>query len=286
MTPKHRFNVRPEPRHRKKVNHPAVLATSPTAVITLPQTGVLKAAGVVPPVYDQGSEGSCTSNAWAQGLRTVRNIQKLGPFEPSRQFIYAHERMLDGDLNQDAGAQVGDGARVLTDIGVCSESTWPYISNNVFQAPSKDADVEASAHKLAAYVTVDCTPEGVAVQLSQGRPVVFAFSVPQSFESSGPGSVGSTGIMSSDTSGPKIGGHCVLAVDYVITSRGVTYTRPWYQKLMHAILGTPLGGGFDGYFWVCNPWGTSWGQDGWFQMPFSVFRQLAFDPFAVCLASA
>ena len=50
-----------------------------------------------PPVYDQGSLGSCTANAIAAAFQFELMKQNLPVFNPSRLFIYYNERVLEGD---------------------------------------------------------------------------------------------------------------------------------------------------------------------------------------------
>jgi C1A family cysteine protease len=77
----------------------------------------------MPPVYDQGRLGSCTGNAWAGLVQSLRraNRPKVADWVPSRLFIYYGERALEGHVRQDAGAAIADGAKVLTHSGVCPE---------------------------------------------------------------------------------------------------------------------------------------------------------------------
>ena len=122
------------------------------------------------------------------------------------------------------------------------------------------------------------------VQLAQGRPCVFGFNVQESFESS---EMARTGIMQMPKHGEaSLGGHCVVALDYVMTKRStVTQPSPWWARTLRYILGMHSSDNSQGYFWVMNSWGEGWGQSGWFQMPFEVFVAVAFDPYAMESAS-
>src|SRR5215510_6651839 len=80
-----------------------------------------------PPVYDQGQLGSCTGNAIAAAVQFAREKQKLQPdFVPSRLFIYYGERVIEGSVESDSGAQIRDGIKVVAKLGAPPESDWPY----------------------------------------------------------------------------------------------------------------------------------------------------------------
>src|SRR5580693_7139532 len=71
-----------------------------------------------PPVYDQGQLGSCTGNAIAGAIEFERMKQKLAPnFVPSRLFIYYNERVIEGTVATDSGAQIRDGIKTVAQIG-------------------------------------------------------------------------------------------------------------------------------------------------------------------------
>jgi C1A family cysteine protease len=75
-----------------------------------------------PPPYDQGQLGSCTGNAIAGAIQFERRKQMLTPdFTPSRLFIYYNERVIEGTVNVDSGAQIRDGVKSVVKQGVCSE---------------------------------------------------------------------------------------------------------------------------------------------------------------------
>jgi hypothetical protein len=67
--------------------------------------------------------GSCTENAIASGLREyllLKDGQTLTRL--IRLFLYWHERrQLEGTVNDDSGAYIRDGMKVLNKIWVCPE---------------------------------------------------------------------------------------------------------------------------------------------------------------------
>src|SRR5579871_6521315 len=65
-----------------------------------------------PPVYDQGQLGSCTANGIAGAIEFDQRKQGVKDFVPSRLFIYYNERVIEGHVNEDSGAQIRDGVKV------------------------------------------------------------------------------------------------------------------------------------------------------------------------------
>jgi C1A family cysteine protease len=205
----------------------------------------------MPPIVDQGQAGSCTANALSGALGFLEsqalrnkisspeefNSNTFVPF--SRLFIYYNERILEGDPLDDGGAQIRDGIKTLAQYGGCDENIWPYDLNNLFVKPNDPCYTEASQHKISAYYSLDNDLYQLKHALASGSPVIFGFTVYSSFENS---EVANTGIMSMPQLTDDVeGGHAVLMVGY---------------------------NDQDQYFIVRNSWGTSWGQQGYFLMPY------------------
>jgi len=75
---------------------------------------------------DQGSLGSCTANAIASGLREYWEEQAGNLTPLSRLWLYWQERNIEGSVNEDSGAEIRDGMKVLQQIGCAPEVDWPY----------------------------------------------------------------------------------------------------------------------------------------------------------------
>jgi C1A family cysteine protease len=194
--------------------------------------------------YDQGQLGSCTANAIAGAMEFDLIKEKVqDPFTPSRLFIYYNERALEGTIRQDAGAQIRDGVKSVAKLGAPPEKLWPYSDQNPgpFQKkPSAAIYKEAAKHTVSAYQRVARVLTQMKGCLAAGFPFVFGFTVYESFESP---EVTRTGVL--QMPGPKenvMGGHAVLAMGYDDAS-----TR----------------------FRVRNSWGTTWGDKGYFTMPYA-----------------
>ncbi|HTV56328.1 MAG TPA: hypothetical protein VMI06_15605, partial [Terriglobia bacterium] len=135
-------------------------------------------AGLNLPVYDQGDLGSCTANAGVLYRRFL--AQRFSQYSPadqdlSRLFLYYQERVLQGDVDSDGGAEVRDAFRVLANTGVCSEAADPYnvaLFDNA-AANGSQADVaDAVKYRIGAYhrildmdIARQCLASGYAIEL-------------------------------------------------------------------------------------------------------------------------
>ena len=192
-----------------------------------------------PPVYDQGQLGSCTANAIAGAIEFDRKKQSLADFVPSRLFIYYNERVMEGTVSSDAGAQIRDGIKSVAKIGAPSETDWPYNIKKFASKPPAKAYSHAKLDRGVQYQRVVQSLQQMQGCLASGFPYVFGFTVYQSFESQ---TVAKTGIMPMPAAREKkLGGHAVLAVGYDAAKRMMI---------------------------VRNSWGPDWGQAGYFMMPF------------------
>jgi C1A family cysteine protease len=205
-------------------------------------------------VYDQGNLGSCTANAIAGALEFDMMKQHEQAFTPSRLFIYYNERAKEGTVASDAGAAIRDGIKSVHKQGACSEEWWPYNIAAFAEEPPEACYQDALAHRSISYMRVHQSLSQMKACLAAGFPFAFGFSVYESFESD---AVAQTGIIPMPAHDEGVlGGHAVMAVGYDDAPQ-------WF---------------------VCrNSWGTDWGAQGYFYMPYSYLQSadLASDFWAI-----
>jgi C1A family cysteine protease len=80
------------------------------------------------PCYDQGNLGSCTGNAIAGAIEFALAKKKTDVFTPSRLFIYYNERVIEGTVDSDAGAQIRDGMKSVAGVGFAGKEAVPLPS--------------------------------------------------------------------------------------------------------------------------------------------------------------
>lgn len=188
------------------------------------------------PIYDQGNLGSCTANAIGAAFEYELRRQHLGDFTPSRLAIYYGERSIEGTIMSDAGAMIRDGMKVIAHDGAASESLWPYEINRFTQMPPQEYFTNAALRQAVSYERVDQTEDAIKRALVAGYPVIFGFSVFESFESAEVARSGTVPMPKKNEQ--MLGGHAVLMTGY-------TKTRVR----------------------VRNSWGDVWGHHGLFTMP-------------------
>jgi nucleoside phosphorylase len=192
-----------------------------------------------PPVYNQGQLGSCTGNGIAGAIEFDQRKQGTKTFTPSRLFIYYNERVMEGTVSQDSGAQVRDGIKSVATLGAPPESDWPYDIQKFADQPPGNAYADAKLDLVSSYARVAQDLMQMQGCLAEVYPFVFGFTVYESFESE---AVAQTGIVPMPASGETVvGGHCVVAVGYDDTKR---------------------------VFIIRNSWGTDWGIKGYCLMPY------------------
>lgn len=185
-------------------------------------------------VKNQSTLGSCTGHA------VGAYMEFLYPSRPnfSRLFLYYNGRAIDGTTAEDAGAQIRSVVKATSKLGGCRETLDPYDIKKFAQRPSNEAFEDGLRSKIGSYARITSL-NALRGALADGKPVVFGFMVYEGFESE---EVAKTGILQMPGKDETCyGGHAVLAVGYDDNKKRVI---------------------------VRNSWGRSWGQKGYFTMPY------------------
>lgn len=193
------------------------------------------------PIEDQGRLGSCTGQAVAGAIELLNNREGK-PIDVSRLYIYYYERLLEGTVHYDSGAYIRDGIKATYKYGAPLEKLWPYNITQFRTQPSQPAISDGAKRKVTLYErAVDFN--ACINALANGYPVIIGFLVYASFMSN---TLARTGIMPYPK--PKeslLGGHAVLLVGYNNSKKT---------------------------FIARNSWGTTWGDKGYFYMPYQVIQ--------------
>jgi C1A family cysteine protease len=148
--------------------------------------------------------------------------------------------VIEGTVDSDSGAQIRDGIKSVASQGDCPESEWPYDTSKFTNKPPQKCFDDAVQHKAVQYQRTIRDLNQMKGCLASGYPFVFGFTVYQSFESQ---EVAKSGHASMPSPGEQsVGGHAVVAVGYDDSQ---------------------------GWFIVRNSWGTGWGMEGYFTLPYA-----------------
>lgn len=221
-----------------------------------------------PAVRDQGQIGSCTSFCGVEAYE-ISYFYKNGAYPTllSPAFIYYEERVniLHQKVTADNGANMVNIGQALQKYGDCFESLYVYPSSDRSTAyktpPSSGAISNALGYKALTYTMVN-SGDTTAVKnlLRNNVPVMMGFNVYdnvrtyQYFEALNTTSytynpLTSAGALAKGVS--LLGGHAVPLIGYDDTKKA---------------------------FLVQNSWGTSWGNNGFFYLPYSVFMSTKIVP--------
>jgi C1A family cysteine protease len=186
----------------------------------------------VPPIADQGGEGSCVAFGVAYAARSI-DWYKSHPGEWNKdinifspEFVY-NQIKLKKKCN--SGAYVVNALDFLKTKGVCTWNAMPYSDSDCSLMPNATQRSLAANYAIANYYTVPIDAEAIKTFLADNRPVIVAGPVNKDFTRQ------KNGDILDNFTGRSIGGHCYCIVGY--------------DDNLQA-------------FKFMNSWGTSWGTEG------------------------
>jgi len=211
----------------------------------------LAPTGFLPPIWDQGQQGSCTGHGCGRALAFVRAKQNEPPMDPSREFLYYNARRIEGSTDSDAGATIADVIAGAQRWGDVPYAQWPTDDAHLLVEPGPEVYAAASLNQ-AVKVTRVLGHNRASFEYHFkhcmsvfGVPIVFGFTVYDSFESDAVAKTGVVPMPRPDES--VLGGHCVAATAYDDAKRLVK---------------------------CANSWSAAWGDAGSFYLPYDFI----FDP--------
>jgi C1A family cysteine protease len=203
----------------------------------------------VPPVGDQGGEGSCV--AWGttyagrsinwQANHPATWSQSVNIFSP--EYVY---NQIKAKRSCTSGSYVTKGLDLLKSQGVCPWSSMPYTDVSCTTLPTTAQKTLAANYKIASYSTVTRTTAAIKAQLAAGKPVIVAGPVNSAFEYLANGAVLST------FSGSSLGGHCYCVVGYDDTKGAFKFMNSWSTSWAS-----------QGFGWIKYGYETTWWQEAY-----------------------
>ncbi len=194
-----------------------------------------------PSVRDQGSEGSCVGHGVGANLTVEAMKAKVYTEWFSPRWIYNGARALEGTLNSDDGCYARDALDWCLKKGCLLEHFWIYKPKvDIYKTPPSKLDPEAAKYPLVAYYRVDNGTDGICNAIAQGYCV--SIGTPWYSKWMSPKNGVLPALKGSDS---VAGGHETMLYGYNISKS---------------------------IFYGMNSWGTSWGNKGFYTMPFQSFR--------------
>lgn len=184
----------------------------------------------LPPVRDQGQEGTCVGHALVGILDYYENKSGWGR-KLSVRDAYAGARLLEPVAGE--GAQPRAALKNAQQAGVCPETDWPYIAGTA-GTPSNQAESHRPPNRVGAYAQVGRTVADLRGALVHQGPLLVVIPVTDGFWT--PDAHGQV-----TYKGAVAGYHAVALVGYDETRQA---------------------------FRLRNSWGAAWGEGGYCWLPY------------------
>ena len=187
----------------------------------------------LPPVRDQGNEGTCAAHAGACVKEAQEKVDTGFNINFSPRFIYTFRANKPDD-----GMNLRDLMNIMTKYGVCTESLCPYEAGKPIDAVDDKMISEAAEFCIKSYALCNTISEVKSALVEQG-PCVVAFPVYD---------FGPSFWKPKQAGMPAQGGHAVTIVGYNDSQQAFLIRNSW---------GESWNG--NGYTWFpYSDWGAQW----------------------------
>lgn len=228
-------------------NQSAKTVTVTINTVVIEPTPVSGIRLMMPPVANQGSEGSCVGFAVGYAARSAEQFYRTGASSYSNSSNIFSPEFLYNQIKFSSDCNSGTAMQTALDFiklnGICTYQSMPYSSSNGCSLlPSLTQSTEAANFKISTYSKLYSTDKAaIKSMISQKHPVIINVIADNSFISAKPGFIWKT------YSGSGSLAHCIVICGY--------------DDAKNAYL-------------VMNSWGTGWGDAGysWIDYDFFVTR--------------
>ncbi len=201
----------------------------------------------VPPVGNQGGEGSCVAWGTTYAGRSIdwefdhdaSWSQSVNIFSP--EYVYNQIKV----STCASGAYTISGLNLLKNEGVCTWTSMPYTDASCDLQPNPTQEAEAANYKIAGYATVPITKDAIQAHLLSGKPVIVAGPVDRAFMKL------LSGAVLTKRKG-SLGGHCYCVVGYDDAKSAFKFINSWGPNWASA-----------GFGWIHYNYLTQWWQEAY-----------------------
>ncbi|CAF2897348.1 unnamed protein product [Rotaria sp. Silwood2] len=196
------------------------------------------------PVEDQKDMNTCVANAFAGACEYFMKKSTGNHIDVSRLFVNYNGRLVESPTmtTQDVGSSLIYTAIALRRYGICEEAIWKYDRKNLNQRPSDTAYMRGSQFTVT---VVKLQPTLIAMKTVLAKKLPFVVSIVL--------------LESARQEGEERNGYILMP--------NPADPRVKHAKLGHAVLIV----GYDDetqHFIVRNSWGSDWGHNGYFFIPY------------------
>lgn len=220
----------------------SITVTLNTTVVEPPSTSGFRLT--MPPVSNQGSEGSCVAFAVGYAARSAEQYYRTGATSYSNSANIFSPEFLYNQVKFSIECSSGTAMQTALDFiklnGICTFQTMPYSSTNGCSTlPTSSQSLEAQNYKISSYAKLYTTDEAaIKSMVTQKHPVIITILADNSFISAKAGFIWKT-----------YSGSGSLAHSVVICG---------YDDAKNAYL-------------IMNSWGTAWGDAGYSWIDYDFF---------------
>ena len=218
---KYKLGCHRTPDHRIAVSRRITRMTAMVAQLLPP---FLSYRSKMPPVTDQGSEGTCVAFACIDGEHEYQEMVEWQAWKNlSVRHAYQEAKKIDNVPGE--GTYIECLMQVLKDKGVAPEYCWPYIAGVVQPPVCKDLDAQAAPFKILDYWLItsgNVDIQAIKESLVANGPCVAAVEVYSSFFGA------PNGVIPMPKSSDKYqGAHAICIVGYDDIQKHLIFKNSW-----------------------------------------------------------
>ena len=178
----------------------------------------------VPPIGNQGGEGSCVAFGTTYAARSINwQVNHTAAWSYSAnifspEYVYNQIKL---NASCGSGTYVTRGLNLLQSEGVCTWASMPYTDQSCSLIPDLTLKTLAATYKILSYSTVAINTTSIKSFLTIGKPIIVAGPVNSDFVNLKNNKV------LSNFKGHSLGGHCYCVVGYDDTKSAFKFMNSW-----------------------------------------------------------